>query len=155
MIWNRCLGTRLAAALCLLAAFASTSVAVADEKVDPARAKGEPGSPTLWYDVRDLDVHGHQNDVLIRHTGRHRHIGCGAGAAGQRGADRTECGSGHQAVAGIQTVPVVAARTQDFEDDEPGNEASEHAGALPPGRALRHARSSPGNFRGLGAFCEA
>jgi hypothetical protein len=35
------------------------------------------------------------------------------------------------AVAGIQTVPVVAAGTQDFEDDEPGNKASEHGGALP------------------------
>ena len=35
------------------------------------------------------------------------------------------------AVAGIQTVPMVASGTQDFEDDEPGNEASEHGGALP------------------------
>jgi hypothetical protein len=26
---------------------------------------------------------------------------------------------------------VIAAGTQDFEDDEPGNEASEHGGALP------------------------
>jgi hypothetical protein len=35
------------------------------------------------------------------------------------------------AVAGVQTVPVVAAGTQDLEDDEPGNQASEHAQALP------------------------
>ena len=59
------------------------------------------------------------------------------------------------AVAGIQTVPMVASGTQDFEDDEPGNEASEHGGELPLGRAVRHARSSPGNFRGVGAFFEA
>ena len=59
------------------------------------------------------------------------------------------------AVAGIQTVPVVAAGTQDLEDDEPGDEASEHGGELPLGRAVRHARSSPGNFRGVGAFFEA
>jgi lysophospholipase L1-like esterase len=38
---------------------AAVSAAIgAEETLDPARARSEPGTSTLWYDVRDLDVEG-------------------------------------------------------------------------------------------------
>jgi lysophospholipase L1-like esterase len=40
-----------------LLAAAATAIG-AEESLDPARAKSEPGSSILWYDVRDLDVEG-------------------------------------------------------------------------------------------------
>lgn len=53
----RCrLGSRVIATWTVLVAVSAASAA--EEKVDPARAKSEPGSSTLWYDVRDLEVEG-------------------------------------------------------------------------------------------------
>src|SRR5262245_8497065 len=37
---------------------ACAGAVAADGVLDPARAKGEPGGNTLWYDVRDLGVEG-------------------------------------------------------------------------------------------------
>jgi hypothetical protein len=58
-------------------------------------------------------------------------------------------------VARVQAVPVVAAGAEDLEDDEPGNEASEHARALPGECRATRAVVGRGNFPGTGAFLGA
>jgi len=50
-------GSRIVALGVMLATIAGVA-AGAEETLDPARAKSESGSSTLWYDVRDLNVEG-------------------------------------------------------------------------------------------------
>jgi hypothetical protein len=60
-----------------------------------------------------------------------QHAAVGVGEVARIAVRAAHEGRDLGAVAGIQTVPVVAAGTEDLEEDEPGNEASEHAQALP------------------------
>lgn len=42
----------------MLALLVSATLGAEELKLDPARARSEPGSATLWYDIRDLGVEG-------------------------------------------------------------------------------------------------
>lgn len=52
-----CWGTRVVATW-ILALIVSPAIGAEGAKLDPSRAKSEPGSATLWYDILDLGLEG-------------------------------------------------------------------------------------------------
>ena len=58
MMIKRCLRSRVVAPWIPLLVLFSAALGAEEAKLDPGRAKSEPGSATLWYDIRDLGVEG-------------------------------------------------------------------------------------------------
>ncbi|SIO22607.1 Lysophospholipase L1 [Singulisphaera sp. GP187] len=58
MMMKSCFRYRAISIFLLLCISVSVAIGAEATKLDPARAKSEPGSATLWYDIRDLGVEG-------------------------------------------------------------------------------------------------